>query len=72
MALNEPETSLHPDLLGPLGDLLVHAASRSQLWITTHSRPLAERIRKATPCWLIELGKQGGETVLARSATEDG
>ncbi|WP_438023025.1 AAA family ATPase [Sorangium sp. So ce233] len=71
MALNEPETSLHPDLLGPLGDLLVHAASRSQLWITTHSRPLAERIRKATPCRLIELGKRGGETVLAGGAAED-
>jgi predicted ATPase len=67
LALNEPETSLHPDLLAPLADLIVHAATQSQLWVTTHSRPLAERIQHAqhaTDCRLVELGKKDGETVV--------
>ncbi len=36
LALNEPETSIHPDLIDPLARLLVHAAKSTQLWITTH------------------------------------
>jgi predicted ATPase len=31
LALNEPETSLHPDLLGPLAKLIAQASSLSQL-----------------------------------------
>jgi predicted ATPase len=30
MALNEPETSLHPVLLDPLARLIVQASSRTQ------------------------------------------
>lgn len=44
LALNEPETSLHPDLLNPLARLIADAARTSQVWITTHSRHLAEAI----------------------------
>ena len=38
MILNEPVTSLHPDLLAPLARLIAGVASRSQLFIVTHAR----------------------------------
>lgn len=75
LALNEPETSLHPDLLSPLAGLIASAARGSQLWITTHSRELAARIAEATGQPAVELELNGGATVV-RGATlidpEDG
>ena len=44
LALNEPETSLHPDLMQPLAELIVSAAQYSQIWLTTHSQELASMI----------------------------
>ena len=71
LALNEPETSLHPDLIEPLADLIAHAAKRAQLWITTHSRALAQGIAERTGERPIELGMVEGETrVLGREAEE--
>jgi len=37
MVLNEPETSLHPDLLPALARLITRAASRSQVWVVSHA-----------------------------------
>ena len=48
LALNEPETSLHPDLMQPLAELIAAAAQYSQLWVITHSEDLATRIAKLT------------------------
>lgn len=44
LALNEPETSIHADLLRPLAGLIVDASRHSQVWVTTHSTALAEQI----------------------------
>src|ERR1700724_1412568 len=44
LALNEPETSLHPDLIDALARFIVLASKHTQLWIMTHSKALAERI----------------------------
>lgn len=44
IALNEPETSLHPSLLPALARTIVKAATNAQLWVVTHSQPLAEAI----------------------------
>lgn len=44
IALNEPETSLHPSLLPMLARLIVKAAERSQVWVVTHARELADAI----------------------------
>ncbi|WP_027173695.1 AAA family ATPase [Methylobacterium sp. 10] len=44
IALNEPETSLHPDLLDPLARMIVKASQRSQVWLVTHSERLADAI----------------------------
>lgn len=48
IALNEPETSLHPDLLPALGRIIGRAAERTQIWVVTHSRPLADAIAETT------------------------
>ena len=44
IALNEPESSLHPDLMEPLAQLVVQAARRTQIWLVTHSERLANAI----------------------------
>lgn len=44
LALNEPETSIHPDLTPALADLIARAATKSQVWVTTHSTLLAESL----------------------------
>jgi predicted ATPase len=41
IALNEPESSLHPDLMDPLARLIARAARRTQVWLVTHSERLA-------------------------------
>lgn len=67
MVLNEPETSLHPDLVSPLADLITAAATATQVVVVTHSTVLRERLG-ATPmgtdgeAWEIELVKDWGET----------
>ncbi|MEN9449813.1 MAG: hypothetical protein RJA83_427 [Pseudomonadota bacterium] len=48
LALNEPEMSLHPELLQPLAELISLAARYSQIWVTTHSQPLAQMIAKVS------------------------
>jgi len=64
LVINEPETSLHPDLSEPLARLLVDASHRSQIWITTHSRDLADCIVEMSGYSPIELEKEDGETKL--------
>lgn len=44
LALNEPEMSLHPELMQPLAELIVLASQHSQMWVTTHSESLAKMI----------------------------
>jgi predicted ATPase len=62
LALNEPETSLHPDLLEPLAKQLVNAGKYSQLWVVTHSQRLAELVEKFSGEAPIRLEITGGET----------
>lgn len=46
IALNEPEASLHPDMLAPLAEMIAQAARTSQIWIVTHSEVLAAAVRE--------------------------
>ena len=46
IALNEPEASLHPDMLAPLAAMIARASAHSQIWIVTHSERLAEEVQK--------------------------
>jgi predicted ATPase len=56
LVLNEPETSLHPDLLAPLGRLIVTAAQRSQLIVVSHSRALIGIVEQAIDESSADLG----------------
>jgi predicted ATPase len=72
LALNEPETSLHPDLLEPLAKQLVKAAKYSQLWVVTHSSRLAELVEKFSGEAPISLEITGGETrVMGQRLVDD-
>ena len=62
LALNEPETSLHPDLLDGLAQMIAAASRSSQLWVTTHSPRLAELIERHSGEPNIQLELVNGET----------
>jgi predicted ATPase len=63
MVLNEPETSLHADLLAPLARLIARASSRSQIIVVTHASPLVESLQQEG-AKRFELKKELGETVI--------
>lgn len=62
MALNEPESSLHPSLITPLGDLIGAASERGQILVVTHSDALAEHLSIEFGAQMIRLVKDRGET----------
>lgn len=64
MVLNEPETSLHPELLKPLARLIVNAAERTQVVVVTHAATLIESLNEHE-CRSIVLEKDFGETKIA-------
>jgi predicted ATPase len=64
MILNEPETSLHPDLLPPLARLIAQAAKRSQLVVVSHATALVCELAGAGDARQIVLEKQLGETLV--------
>lgn len=63
MILNEPETSLHPDLLPPLARLVAKAAQRSQVVVVSHAQSLVDALRAAGARQIV-LAKKLGETVI--------
>ena len=65
LALNEPETSLHPDLIEPLAHLVARAAQSSQICLTTHAESLAATIAALTGRPAVHLSKVDGETRVA-------
>jgi predicted ATPase len=64
MILNEPETSLHPDLLPPLARLIAQASKRSQIVVVSHAVALVSELETATDARQIVLEKQLGETLV--------
>jgi len=62
MVLNEPETSLHPDLLPALARLIIQASGETQVWVISHAAPLIAALRKHGDCNLVELEKEFGQT----------
>jgi predicted ATPase len=65
LVLNEPETSLHPDLLPALGRLIAQASRRSQVLVVSHSPLLIDALQQLPECHLITLEKKFGQTMLA-------
>ncbi len=64
LVLNEPETSLHPSLFAPLGDLIAAASAESQIIVVSHSAALVERLQTAGAL-RHELLKDSGQTRVA-------
>jgi predicted ATPase len=62
LVLNEPETSLHPDLLPALGRLIADAAGRSQVLVVTHAEKLIAALAQQPECNSVILEKDFGET----------
>ena len=65
LVLNEPETSLHPDLLPALGRLISQAATRSQVIVVSHAPALVDALQQQPECHSLALEKKFGQTVLA-------
>jgi predicted ATPase len=65
MVLNEPETSLHPDLLGALARLIARAAAHAQMVVVTHAPRLIAALTEMPGAHSIMLEKTFGETTVA-------
>src|SRR6185295_13212989 len=57
LVLNEPETSLHPDLLPALGRLIAQAAERAQVLVVSHATALVDALQQLAECHSITLEK---------------
>lgn len=64
MVLNEPETSLHPDLLPALGRLIIAASKQTQVWVVSHASRLIATLKESPDCNTLELDKQLGQTCI--------
>jgi predicted ATPase len=62
VALNEPEASLHPDLMQPLAQLVARASERTQILLVTHSERLADAIAATGRGKVRRVLKQDGAT----------
>ncbi|NWD73366.1 AAA family ATPase [Pseudomonas gingeri] len=62
MVLNEPETSLHPDLLPALARLIVQASEKCQVWVVSHASRLIAALQQDPACNSIVLEKVLGQT----------
>jgi predicted ATPase len=71
MILNEPETSLHTDLISALARAIGDASARAQVIVVTHSDALIGALKADFPCHEIRLRKELGET-LAETDAEPG
>jgi predicted ATPase len=73
--LNEPESSLHPQLLEPLAELIHRASQNAQIMVVTHAEALVahlERVGNADESvQTLELLKEDGETKVAGQRSLD-
>ena len=64
LVLNEPETSLHPDLISSLAGLIIAASAKTQIIVVTHAQPLVTALQNGS-AHTIELIKDDGRTLIA-------
>lgn len=62
MVLNEPETSLHPDLFPALARLIMRAAKSTQVWVVSHASRLIAALEDSPDCISSQLEKKLGQT----------
>ncbi len=61
ICLEEPEISLHPDVLKDFADLLIDASTRTQIILTTHSVELVDAFTHR-PSAVVVVEKENGST----------
>lgn len=64
LVLNEPESSLHPELLAPLAALIARTSEKTQIVVVSHSQPLIAALRELADPLMVELVKQEGQTLI--------
>lgn len=73
LVLNEPESSLHPELLKPLARLIQAAAERTQVWVIAHAPALIDALAEQPHCRHLHLERELGATqVQAQTTLERG
>ncbi len=70
MVLNEPETSLHPDLLPALARLVRHAAPHTQVWVVSHASRLIAALEVDEECRSIALEEFGETRIQGQSVLD--
>ncbi len=65
ICIEEPELGLHPDILPKVADLLISAAERAQLIVTTHSDILVDAMTE-TPEAVLICEKHDGKSQMTR------
>lgn len=71
LVLNEPETSLHPDLHAPLARLIASAAQTTQVIVVSHAPGLIDALASEPDCHLVALEKRHGETLVANRTWQE-
>jgi predicted ATPase len=65
LVLDEPETSLHPDLLPSLARLIARASQQSQVLVVSHATRLVAALERESQSQSIVLERKLGATALA-------
>jgi predicted ATPase len=71
MILNEPEASLHPDLLPALARLIGVASKETQIWVVSHASRLIASLEQNPDCASVQLEKELGETQIVAQGKFD-
>ncbi|CAD6511309.1 AAA family ATPase [Paraburkholderia metrosideri] len=71
LVLNEPETSLHPDLLPALARLIARASAHSQVLVVSHAARLISALEREEASQSILLEKHFGATRIADADERD-
>jgi len=72
LVLNEPETSLHPELLPALASLIIQASTKTQIWVVSHAPQLVSALNANPDCTLIDIEKHMGKTIIRGQGLLDG
>lgn len=70
IAIDEPETGLHPTMMSIVAEYAVEASRKSQIILTTHSPEFLDAFKGARPTTTVAKWS-GGETTLTTVAGED-
>jgi predicted ATPase len=71
LVLDEPETSLHPDLLPSLARLIARASRQSQVLVVSHAPRLVAALERESLSQSIVLARKLGATALANDEALD-